>query len=85
MIYNLLFLALVCSLGAFLLWAYTVIKIGAVTASNYLYFQPVITLIFSVLILDEPLTLIGCSGCALILTGVWLSDYLQRMNWRRRA
>ncbi len=81
-IYNLLFLGLICSLGAFLLWAYTVIKIGAVTASNYLYFQPIITLIFSVLILSEPLTIIGCAGCALILAGVWLSDYLQRLSWK---
>ncbi len=82
-LYNLLFLSLICSLGAFLVWAITVIKLGAVKASNYLYFQPVVTLIFSMLILHERVTIIGGTGCALILLGVWLSDYLQRLQWKK--
>ncbi len=80
---NLLFLSLVCSLGAYLLWALAVKKIGSVQTSNYLYFQPVITLIFSFIILGEAVTLVGGTGCALILLGVWLSDYLQRKNWKK--
>ena len=67
----------------FLVWAITVIKLGAVKASNYLYFQPVVTLIFSMLILHEQVTIIGGTGCALILLGVWLSDYLQRLQWKK--
>lgn len=82
-IYNLLFLSLICSLGSFLLWALTVIRLGAVKASNYLYFQPVVTLVFSVVILHEQVTVIGGIGCVLILCGVWLSDYLQRLQWKR--
>lgn len=82
-LYNLLFLSLICSLGSFLLWAMTVIKLGAVKASNYLYFQPVVTLIFSMVILHEQVTIIGGTGCALILLGVWLSDYLQRWHWKK--
>ncbi len=81
-IYNLLFLGLICSMAAFLLWAITVIKIGAMMASNYLYFQPVVTLIFSVIILHEPITPIDLAGCTLILAGVWLADYLQRREWK---
>lgn len=81
-IYNLLFLGLICSMAAFLLWAITVIKIGAMMASNYLYFQPVVTLVFSVIILHEPITPIGLAGCTLILAGVWLADYLQRREWK---
>ena len=83
-IYNLLFLSLVCSLGAYLLWAITVKKLGSIQASNYLYFQPIITLVFSLIILHEQVTLIGGTGCALILFGVWLSDYLQRKHWNRK-
>lgn len=79
-LYNLLFLSLVCSLGSFLLWAIAVIKIGAINTSNYLYFQPIITLVFSVIIINEQVTIIGGLGCALILFGVWLSDYLQRLQ-----
>lgn len=81
-IFNLLFLGLICSMACFLLWAYAVLKIGAVKASNYLYFQPVVTLIFSVIILHEAITMVGGLGCALILLGVWLSDYLQRRHWK---
>lgn len=54
------------------------LKIGAVTASNYLYFQPVVTMIFSFVILHETITAVGMTGCLMILLGVWLADYLQR-------
>ena len=73
-----LFLGLVCSMGAYLLWAVAVVNIGAVTTSNYLYFQPVITMVASIFLLGERVTLIGGAGCALILTGVWLADFLQK-------
>lgn len=82
-LYNLLFLSLICSLGSFLLWAITVIKLGAIKTSNYLYFQPVVTLVFSIIILHEHVTVIGYIGCALILLGVWLSDYLQRLQLKK--
>lgn len=80
---NLLFLSLACSLGCYLLWALSVIRIGALKASNYLYFQPVVTLVFSMLILGEKITLVGGSGCLMILLGVWLSDFLQKRSWLR--
>lgn len=75
---NFLFLGLVCSMVAYLLWAVAVVHIGAVKTSNYLYFQPVITMIASIFLLSERITLIGGIGCALILGGVWLTDYLQK-------
>lgn len=75
---NILFLALFCSLFAYLMWAVINGKIGAVKASNYMYFQPVVTLIFSFLLIGEKITLIGISGCAMILLGVWLADFLQK-------
>ncbi|MDE6377228.1 MAG: DMT family transporter, partial [Duncaniella sp.] len=78
---NLLFLSLVCSLGCFLLWAVAVIRIGALKTSNYLYFQPVVTLVFSMIILGEKITIVGGSGCLMILIGVWLSDFLQKRTW----
>lgn len=77
-LWNLLFLSAICSLGGYLLWAYAVLRIGAVTAANYLYFQPVITMVFSVVILHESLTPVGLAGCLMILLGVWLADYLER-------
>ena len=75
---NLAFLGVICSLLAFLGWTEAIKGIGAVSASNYLYFQPVVTLIVAAIILGEPITTIGVTGCVLILTGVWLSEFLTR-------
>ncbi|MDE6418683.1 MAG: DMT family transporter [Duncaniella sp.] len=79
---NLLFLALICSMGGYISWAYAVLKLGPVTTSNYLYFQPIITMIFAMLTLGEKVTPTGYAGCALILLGVWLADYLQKKQLR---
>lgn len=75
---NLLFLGLAASLMAYVLWAETVKKVGAVKANNYLYIQPIITLVVSVVLLHEHVSAIGYLGCALILIGLWLGDYLSR-------
>lgn len=81
---NLTFLGIGASLISYVLWAGTVKKLGAVKANNYLYLQPVITMIFSVLVLGEVVTFIGYLGCGLILGGLWLGDYLTRRNQMRR-
>lgn len=71
---NFLFLGVFCSMLAFVVWAWVNKGLGAVTASNYLYFQPVVTLIASALLLGEALSIVGIIGCVLILLGVWFSD-----------
>ena len=75
---NLVFLGLGASLIAFLLWAETIKKVGAIKANNYMYLQPIITLVVSVLFLGEKVSVVGCIGCALILLGLWLGDWLTR-------
>lgn len=82
LIANLLFLALFCSMFAYLMWAVINAKIGAVKAANYMYFQPVVTLVFSFLILGEKISFVGYTGCAMILLGVWLADFLQKRKLR---
>ena len=79
---NLLFLGVFCSVIAYVVWAWSIKELGTIRANNFLYFQPVWTLIFSALILKEVITVIGVSGCTLILLGVWLSDYLGRKSKR---
>lgn len=74
---NLLFLALGASIAAYYLWAITIDKMGAVKAGNYLYFQPIVTLVASALILHEPIKPVGIAGFVLILFGLWLGNYLQ--------
>lgn len=77
---NLGFLALVCSVGSYALWATAIKKIGVVKSGLYLYISPVVTLVASVLYLSEPLSAIGLTGCVLIIAGMILSD---RLNFRR--
>lgn len=75
---NILFLGLGASLVAYVLWSETVKKVGAIKANNYMYLQPVVTLIVSVLALGEAISFVGIMGCVLILLGLWLGDYLTR-------
>ncbi|MCM1336804.1 MAG: DMT family transporter [Candidatus Amulumruptor caecigallinarius] len=81
---NYLFLTLGCSTAGFMLWAVAVKGIGAVKANNYMYFQPVVTLVFAVLFLGQAITVVGVIGFVLILTGVILSDKLDMRERMRR-
>ena len=70
---NLLFLSTIASLFCFVLWNRILIAIGNVTATNYVYLNPVFTLIGAILFLSESMTLISGIGSAMILGGVILS------------
>lgn len=71
---NLLFLGVVASFGCFALWTLVIKKLGALQVSNYIYLNPVSTVIFSALVLHEPMTLLACLGSSLILLGVYWSN-----------
>ena len=49
-------------------------SLGAVRASVYIYLVPVITVVFSALILGEPVTLLSLIGMGLTLLGLLLSQ-----------
>ncbi|MBO4964965.1 MAG: DMT family transporter [Muribaculaceae bacterium] len=71
---NMLFLALMCSLAAFILFNQAMRILGAVTANNYIYAQPLVTMIAAYLVFHEEITLLGYIGCALIIGGLILAD-----------
>ena len=71
---NLLFLGVIASSICFVVWNFTVDKLGVVKTNNYVYLIPAITLIFSVLILHEKITLYSSLGALLIFTGVYVSE-----------
>ncbi len=77
---NLLFLGLGASLLAFVLWADTVKRVGALKANNYMYLQPIVTLIASVILINEHVSIVGYIGCGLILGGLCLGDYLSQRS-----
>lgn len=75
---TLLFLGLVASLGCFLAWNIVLRRIGIVSAGNYLYFNPVTSLIVAYIVLDENITLYAIAGCILTIGGVYLCNAKKR-------
>ena len=71
---NLLFLGVIASFLCFVLWTLVIVKIGAMTSSNYLYLNPISTVVTSAIFLNEPMTAIAYIGSALILIGVAVSN-----------
>ncbi len=71
---NLLFLGLVASFLCFVLWTWVIGKIGAMKSSNYIYLNPVTTVVASALVLDEPMTAMAYVGSVLILIGVGVAN-----------
>ncbi|MCC8145699.1 MAG: DMT family transporter [Bacteroidales bacterium] len=71
---NMLFLGLGASLFCYFVWSSTIKELGAVRASNYIFIMPVITLVTSVLILDERMSYTAITGAFLILTGLYISE-----------
>ena len=75
---NLAFLGFVASFCCFALWTLAIKRLGAVTASNYIYLNPVSTVVASALFLDEPMTWLAYIGSAQILLGVFIANRSQR-------
>ena len=71
---NLLFLAFVASLVCFILWNVAVKNIGPITATNYLYIQPIVTLITAAIAIHETITFLAIIGCVLIIGGVYVAQ-----------
>ena len=74
MLWNLLFLGCIASMVCFLAWNWVLKKLGAVVATNYVYLNPVVTIIFAWMILSEQITIYLLLGTALILLGMFLAD-----------
>lgn len=71
---NLLFLGLGASALCFVTWNYAVKILGAVKTSVYIYIVPVITIVTSVIVLNEKMTAMAVIGTALTLIGLFISE-----------
>ena len=74
-------LAVFASCGAFILFAYSVKKIGITKATVFSNFIPVFTAIFSFILLGEKLTVQNITGMAVVIAGLFMS---QMNDYRRR-
>lgn len=79
---NFLFLVVMCSLAAYIIWNETMKVLGPVTANNYIYMQPLTTMIIAYFVLGERITVLGYIGCVLIVGGLVMADKLN-LNGRR--
>ena len=83
---NILFLGLGASALGFVSWSYSVKTLGAVKSSVYIYFQPVVAVVASALILHEQITWLAVAGTALTLAGLVLCQVgLPSLRHRERA
>jgi drug/metabolite transporter (DMT)-like permease len=71
---NLLFLGCIASMTCFLAWNWVLKKLGPVIATNYVYFNPVTTILFAWVVLSEQITIYFILGTILILTGMYLTE-----------
>ena len=73
-LFNIIYLGLGASALCFVTWNFAVKLLGAVKTSVYIYMVPVITVVTSVLILHEQITVTAGAGTVLTLAGLFLSE-----------
>ena len=76
-LWNLLFLSVIASMVCFLVWNWVIRQLGAVIATNWVYFNPITTILFAWWLLHEHITLWFLLGSLLIIIGMILSDKKQ--------
>ena len=73
-LWNLLFLSMVASMLCYILWNWVIGKLGPVVATNWVYFNPIFTILFAWWLLREHITIWFLLGSALIIVGMILSE-----------
>lgn len=73
-LFNIIFLGLGASALCFVTWNFAVKVLGPIKTSIYIYLSPVITVVASMIILHEKLTLLAAIGMFLTLLGLFISD-----------
>lgn len=76
-ILQLLFLGCIASTICFLLWNWVIRQLGAIVTTNYVYFNPVVTILCAWVVLNEHITVWFLLGTVLILAGMYLADRKQ--------
>ena len=73
LIWHLLFLGCVASMLCFLAWNWVMKKLGSVATTNYIYCNPVTTIVFAWSVLQEQITIWFMLGTLLILLGLYFA------------
>ena len=73
-LFNIIFLGFGASALCFVTWNFAVKVLGAIKTSIYIYLVPVVTVVTSILVLQEKITGLAMLGTFLILIGLTLSE-----------
>lgn len=71
---NLLFLGIVASMLCYVLWNAAMRRLGAVRTTNYIYINPLVTIVVAALCIGERITVAALAGAAMILYGMWRAE-----------
>lgn len=80
---NFLFLGILCSAFSYFVWNQVMKVLGAIKLNNYLYGQPLVTMIAGYFILGENITFLGYLGCFLIIGGIVMAEKFQLRSANR--
>ncbi|MCD1295801.1 EamA/RhaT family transporter [Methanocella sp. CWC-04] len=69
-----LFLALFCSIVAYIVYNTALEKIGASRVALYIYLVPLSTIIMAMIVLNETMTVLSGIGGLLVLTGMYIAE-----------
>ena len=69
-----MYLGLIASAICFVTWNYAIKTLGATQSSVYIYLNPLITILFSVVFLNEHITPYMIAGTVLIVMGLLISE-----------
>ncbi|MFZ0965696.1 MAG: EamA family transporter [Candidatus Bathyarchaeia archaeon] len=67
-----LFLAVTCSLLGYYIWFYVMKQVGAAITSSFLFAEPLVTVLFAIVFVEEELSMFILAGGFLIFIGVYL-------------
>lgn len=71
---SILFLAIFCSIVAYLIYNVALETMDASRVALFIYFVPLATIVLAWLILGESLTIAGAIGGLLVLAGMWIAE-----------
>ena len=71
---NLLFLGCIASMVCFLTWNWCIRRLGAVEVTNWIYINPLATIVAAWLVLGESITPYFLAGSTFILCGMYLTE-----------
>lgn len=75
---NILMLGCVASMLCYSIWNIVLKRLGTVRATNFIYFNPIVTMIVSWYVLNECITWIAILGAVMVLSGMYMAEYFRR-------